>query len=146
VVGLTGVTYGGTLVVSNLSVTPLANGESFKLFSSTSYGGSFGAIIPATPGAGLLWNTNSLTVDGTLKVVSAAAPNFSAVSQAGGNDIQFTIAGNLGSAYSLRYTTNLTAPLSSWQVLTNGTVTASPFTVHDPTATNRQRFYRISVP
>ena len=67
--GLTSVTYGGTLTLSNLSgtITP-ANG--FKLFSAGSYSGSFAALSPATPGAGLAWNTNTLATDGTLRVVS----------------------------------------------------------------------------
>jgi hypothetical protein len=36
--------------------------------------------------------------------------------------------------------------VATWQVLTNSTVTSSPFTIHDATATNKQRFYRISSP
>jgi hypothetical protein len=63
------ITYGGTLVVSNQAGS-LAPGDSFKLFNATIYSGGFSAISPATPGAGLVWNTNQLTTSGTLLVTS----------------------------------------------------------------------------
>jgi hypothetical protein len=66
--GLSSITYGGTL---NLGALPaLNNGDSFKVFDATTYGGAFGAIIPATPGAGLVWDTSQLAVNGTLAVVT----------------------------------------------------------------------------
>jgi hypothetical protein len=41
----------------------------------------------------------------------------------------------------------LTPITNTWTQLTNGTVTASPFTITDPGAmTNRQRFYLFSTP
>jgi autotransporter-associated beta strand protein len=144
VAGLRSVIYGGTLVVSNISATPLAAGESFALFSSTSYAGSFAAISPAVPGPGLMWDTSSLAVNGTLKI--QAVPGFAAVAPAGAADIAFTIAGSVGSAYSLRFSSDATSPVAAWQVLTNGTILTSPFTIHDTTATNSQRFYRLSSP
>jgi autotransporter-associated beta strand protein len=67
VVAATAVNYGGTLVLNNLGAA-LAAGNSFKLFAAGSYTGSFAAIIPETPGAGLLWDTSGLPVSGTLKV------------------------------------------------------------------------------
>ncbi len=69
VVGLTNVTYGGTLVVSNIGAQILTNGAAFKLFNATHYNGSFASIQPPTPGPGLLWDPSSLTVNGKLKVV-----------------------------------------------------------------------------
>ena len=66
--GLTSLTYGGRLVVTNLGGT-LAVGDSFKLFESAAYAGAFASVSPAAPGAGLLWDTNSLILDGTLKIV-----------------------------------------------------------------------------
>ena len=70
IVGLTNLTYGGTLVIVTNGATPLAAGDSIKLYDATpgAYAGAFDAIVPATPGAGLVWNTSSLTVDGTLNV------------------------------------------------------------------------------
>jgi autotransporter-associated beta strand protein len=74
VTGLTNVTYGGTLVVNNLGSQIFTNGSIFKLFNSTSYGGSFAGIQPPTPGAGLQWDASSMAVDGRLKVIVANQP------------------------------------------------------------------------
>jgi autotransporter-associated beta strand protein len=67
--GLSTATYGGTLVISNLSGAITA-ANVFKLFSANSYSGSFTSLSPATPGPGLAWNTNTLATDGTLRVLS----------------------------------------------------------------------------
>jgi autotransporter-associated beta strand protein len=74
VVGLTSVTYGGTLSVTNLSGT-LVVGDSFQIFSAGAYGGSFSAVDPSTPGPGLAWNTSQLAVNGTLSIVTGVATN-----------------------------------------------------------------------
>ena len=65
--GAVSITYGGTLVVSNLSVA-FANDDSFKLFNAGAYAGAFTGIVPAIPGNGLEWDTSALTNSGTLKV------------------------------------------------------------------------------
>ncbi len=65
--GLSSITYGGTLKL-DLSGSPLASTDSFVLFSASTYSGAFTNIVPATPGAGLTWNTNNLIVNGTLSV------------------------------------------------------------------------------
>ena len=68
-------TYGGTLVVTNLSGT-LANGDSFKIFNGGSYGGVFSALVLPTLTSDLMWYTAPLTTSGTISVVSTnfAAP------------------------------------------------------------------------
>jgi fibronectin-binding autotransporter adhesin len=71
VLGLTSITYGGTLTLSNLAGSMTAS-HAFKLFGANSYRGSFAALTPASPGPDLAWNTNTLTTDGTLRVVSLA--------------------------------------------------------------------------
>ncbi len=72
--GVNEFTFGGTLVLTNLSGT-LAAGNSFKLFSATNYTGSFSAIVPAIPGTGLAWDTTQLTANGTLNVVVGSSPS-----------------------------------------------------------------------
>ena len=67
--GLTSVTYGGTLTLSNLAGTITAS-NAFKLFSANSYTGSFAALMPSNPGPNLAWNTNTIATDGTLRVLS----------------------------------------------------------------------------
>ena len=73
VVGLTSVTYGGTLTVVNLSGT-LAADDTFELFDAGSYGGSFTATNLPSLGTGLAW-TNQLAIDGTIKVLATVNPN-----------------------------------------------------------------------
>ena len=70
--GLTTVTYGGTLTLSNLAGTITAS-NAFKLFSANTYRGVFASLTPAIPGPGLAWNTNTLATDGTLRVVSTSS-------------------------------------------------------------------------
>ena len=66
--GMTSVSYGGRLVLTNLSGT-LAAGDSFKLFNAGSYNGAFSSIALPTLNGNLIW-TNKLTIDGTLAVIS----------------------------------------------------------------------------
>ena len=82
-------TYGGTLVITNLN-TPLAVGTPPVLSASGGLSGLFTAIVPASPGSGLSWDTNSLAVDGTLKIAvgAVAGPanaNITSVSLSGTN-------------------------------------------------------------
>ena len=73
ITSLTAVTYGGALVLNNQSGA-FAAGNAFKLFNAASYAGAFASISPAIPGTGLGWNTNTLAVDGTLRVIYGANP------------------------------------------------------------------------
>jgi autotransporter-associated beta strand protein len=61
-------TYGGTLVVSNVGAA-LVGGEVFTNFAAAAYAGAFTAMtLPALNDAGLNWYTGGLTNSGTLKV------------------------------------------------------------------------------
>jgi hypothetical protein len=63
---------GGTLTVNNTGPTLVA-GQSFRLFNSTNITGAFTAVsLPANNGAGVTytWNTNSLTTNGIISVLS----------------------------------------------------------------------------
>jgi fibronectin-binding autotransporter adhesin len=62
-------TYGGTLIVTNLSGT-LAEGDSFKIFDGGSYAGSFSSISLPPVAANVMWNTTALNTSGTISVVS----------------------------------------------------------------------------
>jgi len=72
--GLSSVTYGGSLVLNNLGGN-YAVGDSFKLFDASSYTGQFTNIVPALPGPGRAWDTNTLTTDGTLRIITNSTPN-----------------------------------------------------------------------
>lgn len=114
-------TYGGTLTLTNISA-PLAAGNSFTLFGASAYSGSFATIAPATPGPGLAWNTNNLTVNGSISVVSAAAP-VPRITSIGLSGATLTIQGTNGTPngqYVLLQSTNVALPLSQWTpALTN---------------------------
>jgi len=69
--GISTITYGGSLVVTNLSGT-LAAGDSFTLFSAGSYAGTFSSLtFPALAG-GLTWDTSQLGVNGSITVAGLA--------------------------------------------------------------------------
>jgi hypothetical protein len=148
--GLTSVTYGGVLVISNISGT-LAAGDSFKLYDASSYSGSFLIINPATPGAGLSWDTSSLTVDGTLKVASAApasSPRISSVAVSGATVSLSGTNGTPNHVYHLLTSTNITLPTTSWtSVATNQFDGSGNFNVTQPyTPASAQVFYLLRVP
>jgi len=66
--GMTSVSYGGRLVLTNVSGT-LTSGHTFKLFSAGSYDNAFNSITWPLLGGNLVW-TNRLGIDGTVGVVS----------------------------------------------------------------------------
>ncbi len=123
------ISYGGTLVlvISN-AVSPLTNGEAFQLYSAPNYNGAFANIIPPTPGAGLAWDTNTLTTDGMLRItIGATLPttnaNITKVTLSGTNVLVHGTNNNVPNTnfhYAVLTSTNITLPLSNWTpVVTN---------------------------
>ena len=85
IAGLTSTSFGGTLTLNNITsdATPLAIGDSFPLFSGSGFSGTFAAIVPATPGNGLAWNTSALATTGVISIVAGAVnPAISSISPA----------------------------------------------------------------
>jgi len=72
VTGISTVTYGGTLVLQNVSGI-LTAGQTFTLFTAGTYSGSFSSVVSHTPGQTVTWDTSQLAVNGTVKVATAAA-------------------------------------------------------------------------
>lgn len=66
VVGITTLTQGGSLQVANLG-SALSGGDSFPVFSATTYAGNFTSIAPP-PGIGLAWDTEKMRTNGVLLV------------------------------------------------------------------------------
>ncbi len=145
--GASVITYGGTL---NLVITgnPLGVNDAFKLFSAAGYGGAFTSITPATPGAGLAWDTSTLDNDGTLRIISVAQPSFSSVQISGTNLVFNGINGSPGTQFEILASTNVATPLSNWvSVLTNNFDNGGSFTATigiDPAAS--KRFFTIRTP
>jgi len=144
--GLSSVSYGGTLNVVNFSGA-LNAGDTFTLFQSSSYGGSFSSITLPTLAAGLAWNTNSLPTDGTISVMSTVPPTITALTRLEDANFQISGVGLPGVNYQLLTTTNLTLPIL-WMPITNQTADgAGAFEFIDWNATNfPQQFYQITGP
>lgn len=72
ITGLSSVSYGGRLVVTNLAGT-LASGAAFRLFEAASYSNAFASVTLPDLSGNFYW-TNRLAVDGTIAVVAAVNP------------------------------------------------------------------------
>jgi autotransporter-associated beta strand protein len=72
VTGMSTLACGGVIMVTNIGATPLAAGDTFKIFSAASFSGAFSAANLPALGQNLYW-TNRLAVDGTLSVLSTAS-------------------------------------------------------------------------
>ena len=136
--------YGGTLVLTNLSGTP-AEGDSFQLFTAGVYNGSFTAIVPATPGPGLTWNTNNLSSG----MLSISGPPAITSFQISGSSL--TVQGAFGppnQQFALLASTNVTLPLNQWTPLDSnffdGNGNFNLTTTINPTLP--QQFYRLRTP
>jgi len=146
VAGLTSVTYGGTLVITNLGSSAITTANTFRLFSASAYSGIFN-IVPEFPASGLFWDTSTLTTDGILRVRGEAAPAITSYGLLPDNNFGLTLTGTLGQPYHVWVTSDVSQPLNLWTVLTNGNIPSVPFLFEDLTATNQaQRYYIISTP
>lgn len=114
--GMSSLTYGGTLTVTNLAGT-LAAGDTFTLFSASSYSGSFSTLnLPALTG-GLKWDTSKLAVNGSIQVGNDPAITGQPANQSVGQGVSasFTVTA-----------TGIPSPAYQWQVSTNSGSTWSP--------------------
>lgn len=142
------ITYGGTLNLVNVNAAPLAAGNSFQIFNAGNLTGSFASITPATPGAGLAWNTSQLS-SGIISVVATASqPAINSVVVSGSNLIFSGTNGTAGNNYYVLTSTDVAAPLSSWtSIATNtfglGGVFSVTNTINPGTP---KRFYVIKLP
>lgn len=102
--GLGTLTFGGTLIVTNLSGL-LATNDTFKLFDATNYVGGFDSIILPPLDSGLVWS-NRLALDGSIQVVAApATPPLLFAKFTSSNTLQFNWTNN-GAVFRLQAQTN----------------------------------------
>lgn len=144
-----GITYGGALSLSVIG-NPLTNGASFKLFSGSGYSGSFASIVPATPGNGLAWNTNTLST-GILSVVPGAITGpttnatITSVKTSGTNLLIHGVNNNVPNTsfhFAVLTSTNIALPLSNWTaVLTNPFNPDGTFDYTNPIVTTTPRLF-----
>jgi autotransporter-associated beta strand protein len=111
---------------------------------------------PSHPDAGqplkirIMWGTrssNTVYVDDVSLTAVPMFPYIWNINRRANGSMNFTATGETNQTYSLMMSTNLALPLASWTVLSSGTVTESPFTLSDLTATNApRRFYYLRMP
>ena len=121
--GLTGVNYGGALVLTNISGSPLVLNSVFQLFHSAGPGsGNFSSITILPYGAGTFNPANGLL---TITSVAQSAPVVNPPGYSGGDLILTGNGGTAGSGYTVLSSTNVAAPLAQWVTNTTGTFNGS---------------------
>jgi autotransporter-associated beta strand protein len=144
ITGLASVTYGGTL---NLNIDSIETNSVFKLFSANSYSGAFDAINPPFPPfTGLMWDTGSLTVDGTLRI-TVLRPRITSVSVSGSDFVISAINGPPSGNVLVLTSTNVAAALSTWTTIASTQFDgAGNLTISDPINTgSAQLFYTLQL-
>lgn len=138
-------TCGGKLKLV-LSGEALNATDTLPILNAGSYASiAFATIEPAGPGPGLLWDTSTLAIDGTLRIVGPLTGK-AVLSPSG---IVFSGTGGLpDTGYSVVTSTNITGPLASWTTAQTGLFDASGnFSVTNPiTSGEPKRFFRLRVP
>ena len=111
----------GVCAAPGKNAADFAAGNHFRLFSAADFAGGFTSFtLPALTATNLYWNTGRLNVDGSLWVMSRAAPDIAQTSLAGGDLILSGGDGTPGWTYYVLSSTNLTLPLAQWtRVATN---------------------------
>jgi fibronectin-binding autotransporter adhesin len=144
-----GITYGGTLVVTNFSGA-VTNGQSFQLFVATNgYSGTFSGGVTLPSATGLTW-TNTLAVNGTITagVVSgpAAQPHITSVSLSGTSLVISGTNGTTGLQFIVLSSTNLMLPLSQWMPIVTNTFTGGSWsTTNTVNPSVPHNFYMLKV-
>jgi autotransporter-associated beta strand protein len=138
--GVSGLTYGGTLKIVATG-DPLATGDTFKLYAAGLPSGAFANIDPPTPGNGLIWNTNYLITDGSLRVTTSVNPtptNILTVVTSNKLDMSWP-ADHIG--WDLQSNVVGVAASNSWFTIQGSATTNSVTVTVDPSKTNV--FYRL---
>ncbi|HXF09751.1 MAG TPA: hypothetical protein VN625_03125, partial [Desulfuromonadaceae bacterium] len=140
-------TYGGTLVVTNVSANGFSAGDSFKLFNAASYNGVFTNIIPAIPALNLGWATNTLT-NGFLGVVARPTPRpkVGSVQWSGNNLVMTATNGTAGWPVRLLASTNAALPLTNWTVIASNLFDANGNLNITNAAGPAPQFYLLQLP
>jgi autotransporter-associated beta strand protein len=117
IVGLTGVTYGGSLIVSNISSSPLTVGNQYQLFHSSSPGTGNFTSVTLLPAGAATFNPST----GILTITSiGTAPVFNRPYVSSGSLVLTATGGTPGANLSLLSSTNLLTPIPNWTTNYNG--------------------------
>ena len=139
--GLTGVTYSGSLVVTNAGTSSLVAGSVFKLFNSAAPGaGNFTSVTILPAGSGTF---NPAT--GELTITSTGSMKLNPPIVSTGNLI-LTGTGAPNTGYTLLSSTNVTLPLSQWITNTTGTFDTSGTSSNAIPLSSTNRFFLLRQP
>jgi hypothetical protein len=142
-----GIMYGGTLNLINVSTNALAAGNSFQLFIAPGYSGMFAGINPTTPGAGLTWDMSQLMTSGRIAVTGPGTmrPRVTSVQVSGGKLILSGVNGPTSGNYLVLSSTNAATLLSNWTVVsTNAFNSDGTFgATNTISSTNSEQFFTI---
>ncbi len=105
---------GGILNATNIGVGPFAANDNFKLFNAGNYSGAFNGFVLPTLNSGLVWNTNLLSLSGTLAVANYSAP---AIGKSTINAGNLNLSGSGGIAYWNYYVLTSTSLTASWTIV-----------------------------
>lgn len=138
-------TEGGALIVTNVGAGALANGDSFQLFNAANYAGAFGSLALPALATNLLWNTNTLALDGTISVVALTSPTISNIQISGGDLVISGAGGANGWPFVILSATNLTG--AAWiPIATNQFDASGNFIFTNAVNPNQpQTFYKLQL-
>jgi autotransporter-associated beta strand protein len=123
IAGLTNLSYGGALIATNVAGV-LTTNDTFKLFEATTYDGEFSSYSLPALGAGLTWQTSSLMLDGTIKVIEIVTPpQQPEVTNAFLSGTNFVISGVCGTTNGTFYvlaSSNVALPVTNWTAIATG--------------------------
>ncbi len=96
----------GTLNIAKLDAGAFASGNSYKIFNASSIIGSFTSITPATPGAGLGWDTTALRTNGIIKIRPSQTVAFGTLADKTFGDASFNLTATSSSGLPVTYTSS----------------------------------------
>jgi hypothetical protein len=145
--GIVNLTNAGAVTFKATLTGSVIGGEVFHLFNAAAYYGTFDSFdLPPLTG-GLLWITNQLSVDGTLRVSGGSNIHVTQFSYVHGGNFQMSgTSSATNSPYRILATTNLANP-SSWIQVGSGTFANGVFSFTDlNSASFQSRYYRVATP
>jgi hypothetical protein len=114
------INFGGTLVVTNVGPT-LRVGDTFTLFNAPSFNGAPALVLPGL----YTWNTDNLTVNGTITVTGVFQPVISSAdfSTLASGSITLNVTNGIpNSTFEVLSSTNVSLSVSNWTPLTTSTL------------------------
>jgi autotransporter-associated beta strand protein len=144
---VTHLTFGGTLRINVLGPA-LVGGDIFPIFGFITASGAFNRIEPASPGTGLAWDLSNLTVDGTVRVVTLAQPNFTETFITPDGIVMSGSNGAPGTPYYVLSSTNIALPVVNWtRVATNLFDASGQFRITNAVSSQiPQEFFFLQLP